>query len=221
MLKFFALLVAFNSTVVFADSAPRGQSRLFAGGLTASPDQMNTVLEAGGLESMKTVGAYGVEGSYALLPQFNLGIRFVGKYAKVREKAAVSAVPANPYYASLQSQAIMASARIALISTSFFIVDVFGGAGYQNAKVDIRTSSGDGYYDGSQKISPVSQYGASMGFGFKNVYLFAEVGQENSKLSEFTRTGTTSSSIEEINTGGPFVFIGLCMNGVPGITRTK
>ena len=221
MLKLIALLFAITSSFAFADSAAKGQSRFFAGGLTASPDQVNTVLEAGGIENLKTIGAYGVEGSYALLPRFNLGLRYVGKYAKAKEKANPPAVPLNPYYASLQSQAYMASARITLISTSFFMVDVFGAAGIQQGKVDIRTASGDGYYDSSEKSEFMSQYGASMGFGFKNVYLFAEAGQEVSKFKSFARKGTTSASIEEINTGGPFVFIGICMNGVPGITRTK
>lgn len=212
------ILLACFASAHAADSA-KGQARLFAGGLTAKPDEVNTVIQPAGLEEMKTLGAYGMEGSVRVFPGFNLGLRFVGKYGKVKEKATIPVNSANPYYSSVQTQEMLITARISLINTSFFIFDVFGGGGWQQGKLDIRTATGDGYYDASNSASPASSYGASIGFGFASTYLFIEAGQDTSSLSGFTRTGVTTTNIQSVDTGGPFVFVGLCFNGVPGLSK--
>lgn len=212
MWKIVALSVVLSSNFAFADGPSKGQIRLFGGTVSASADEANSELKTAGINEVKSVISGGVEASAPIFSTFNLGIRYAAKYAKVKETAAVSANPSNPYYGAVQAESFMGVARLALVSSSFFVLDVFGSAGVQDGKLEIRNSSGNGIYENKKTTDWMSQYGASMGLGFSDFLLFAEVGQEVSRLSNLERTGNTNNTIEEINTGGPFVYFGIILN---------
>jgi hypothetical protein len=99
-------------------------------------------------------------------------------------------------------------------------LDVFGGAGTAKTKMDIRTASGDGHYSRSAD-SLITAAGASVGIGFGNIYFMVEAGQEWNRITNLSKTGPTSSSLNEIDLSGTYANVGILFNGLPTWIRRK
>jgi len=194
--------------------------RLFGGAQSLSPTPVNDDLQAQGLEQYKNINLYGMEVGYRLLSMVNFGVRVIGKYQQVKETTPNPANSQNPYFSSLQQTEGFGVLRVSLVDSNFFMLDFFGGAGVSSLKLDVRTSSGEGSYEQtSENYAFATTFGASVGFGWSNVYLFLEGGQETVTFNGFSRLGTTSSSIDKIDGSGAFVMLGLAFKGIPGFVH--
>jgi len=65
----------------------------------------------------------------------------------------------------------------------------------------------------------VSSYGATLGIGYKWVYLIVEAGYEDNRISSLKRTGTASTAIRDINLSGNFVSVGLLFDGIKASSK--
>lgn len=215
---FYALAIALAPATAKAGGPQATQVRIFGGAQAISPTAVNDEIKARGLDEYKNINGFGMEVGYSLLPRVNFGVRIISKYQQVKEAAAVSANILNPYYSSLQQTEGLGVVRISLVDSRFFILDAFGGAGVSSMKLDVRTSLGEGSYEQSN-YALATTAGVTAGVGWSNVYLFGEVGQEWVTFDNFTRSGTTSTSIDKVDGSGTFVMIGLAFKGVPGFVH--
>jgi hypothetical protein len=212
-------LISFSAQA--GEETKPNQFRIYAGQSSFNPDQLNSALSAAGIAGLKSATLFGGEYTYLPFTKLNVGARVQVKYAKVLENANPSANPLNPYYASLQQYEGFFITRVDVVKTNSFKFDVVGGAGLSSIKADVRTSTGEGTFSRASDTSPyfASLAGASVGFGFGNLYLFVEGGQEWNSASNLTRSGLTSSSVTAIDVSGPYVFAGIILNGVPSFVK--
>ncbi len=201
-------------------NGPPGQLRLFIGTLSSSPKQVNTELNAQGIETFGSLSNFGIEGTYQVLPRVNLGVRGEGKWQKVKELASPPVNALNPYYSSIQQSAALLVLRVDVIRTPVFRFDIFGGAGTAATKMDLRSASGDSNYSRTMS-SVISEAGASIGVGWSNIYFLVEGGTEWNKVNSLSKTGASSASVNEIDLSGSFVTIGILFNGLPKWIRAK
>ena len=204
-----------------SDEAKPNQFRIYAGQNSFNPDQLNAALSTAGIASLKSATLFGGEYTYLPLSILNVGARVQVKYSKASEIASPSANPLNPYYASFQQYEGFLITRVDVVKTNSFKFDLVGGAGLSSIKVDVRTATAEGTFSRSSDTSPyfASLAGASVGFGFGNLYLFVEGGQEWNSASNLNRSGTTSAAVNGIDVSGPYVFGGIILNGVPSFIK--
>lgn len=199
---------------------PPNQIRVWVGTQSVSPGPVNDYLTSQALKTFGNVGTYGIEGTHKFLSRLNFGVRGEGKYQKVKETAAVSADPANPYYSSIQQVSALLVLRLDLVKSQFLKIDAFGAAGTTSTSMDLRTSLGDSNYSHAM-TSPVTKVGGSVGLGWSNIYFLVEAGYESNKVGSFTRTGATTSSIDTLDLSGSFVNVGLIFQGLPTFIHKK
>lgn len=203
-----------------SDSPPPSQLRLFVGNQSISPTDVNNVLTAGAMHTYDSITDYGLEMSYRLVPRTNLGVRVEGKWQKLFEIANPPADPQNPYYSSIQQTSAQAVLRVSMIETPVVRMDVYGGFGPTNTSMDIRTASGDSNYSRNVN-SYMSSAGASLGIGFGNVFFTVEVGKEWNKVTNPTKSGAASATLNTIDLSGTYVDVGLLFNGIPSWMHRK
>lgn len=197
---------------------PGTQARLFVGQQSISPGQVNDVIKTQGLNAFSNIGIYGIEVTHRIAPILNFGIRGEGKYIKVKEVATTSANPQNPYYSSIQQSQAEVVLRVDVVNTPNFKLDTFGGVGAAATTMDIRTAVGEGNYQ-RPLTSIVENAGVSLGVGGGNVFFMLEAGMEWNKVNGPTRTGFTSSAVNEIDLSGTYVIAGLIFNGLPSFIK--
>jgi hypothetical protein len=134
--------------------------------------------------------------------------------------------PANSntdYSANLDQSSMLLLARVPVIKAGSLRVDVFAGFGGSNTILTVKSATQDGELSRKSSAgwfaSPYTAYGASVAVGYKQVYLFIEGGLETNKVDGFKRTGTVSSSLDNITLSGSYFAIGLMFDGVPGSIR--
>jgi hypothetical protein len=200
-------------TLAFAKDLPV-QARAFIGANTADPENLNTELTAGGLKKLEAVGQIGAEVVFPVFKLLSVGIRYSKRANTVEE---ISNGGATDYKAVLDQQAALAVLRVPLFKTSLMTADIFAGYGGTNTTLELKTATQDGKFEKKTGddwfANTMSSYGASIGVGFKRVYLIIEGGVENNKVDNFKRTGTLNTNVNEIDLSGSFVTIGIMFDG--------
>lgn len=217
------LIIFFFALPCWADLIKNpSEVRLYLGIHHFKLDQVNAEIESKGLEPLNDMGMAGLEFTTPLFWNVSGGFRYQAKYRKSLEVAETSAVPTNPYYASLQQTELMLVSRIDLLRTKILKMDLVGGAGMAKTQLQIRTASGEGEYEDSlESGNLVTMAGASVGVGWSKVYLFVEAGQEWNKLNGFERSRVTSNAIHQLDMTGPYALLGLVYSGLPSFIKPK
>lgn len=196
--------------------------RLFAGLQNYKLVEVNEYLIDNGVKPLESAPYVGLEITKPLFLNVSLGARLAWKYGVAKEKADPPAIPLNPYYASIQQQQAMFTLRMALINSSSVHLDIFGGAGVTDTKLEIRTAAGQGRYERSDDARGyVSMAGATLGVGWAGYLLFVEAGQEWSELEGLKRSGYTSPSIAKLDLTGTFINAGILFRELPSFFKSK
>ena len=219
-LFFFLISSAFPAPTSASSSGAgsKDQARLYIGQQTIAPKEVNDVLKTQGMASFSKLYKFGLEVTHRVAPALNFGIRGGGTYVKAYELAATPAVPLNRYYSSIQQSQLEGIMRIDVVNQANFRTDIFAGVGVASTRMDIRNASGEGNYQ-HDLTSTFENAGVSAGVGLGNVYLTIEGGMEWSKVGNFVRAGTTSTSIQNLDLSGPYGLVGLTFNGVPSFIK--
>lgn len=196
------------------------QGRVFLGGTSVNPQNFNTALEAEGLKKLETVTNYGAEITFPTFRFLELGARYTRRQFTQEEN------PANAtteYSAKGTQNSYLLLARIPFIRSSMFRFDVFGGAGGSNTDIKIKTASYDGELSksaGSQwYATPYVATGASLGLGFRHVYVYFEGGYESNKVKDFKKTGTVNPAFSSLDLSGSYFLVGLMFDGIRGYRK--
>lgn len=193
------------------------QGRLFAGSTKMNPAELNTELTAQSLKTVDSITGYGVEITYPVLGFVDAGMRYTHRnFLKDEDPSNES----TEYKATLDQDSVLLLARVPLLKTTFFRLDIFAGAGGSNTGFKIKTTGQDGELTkkegGDWFASPTYSYGASVGLGYKWIFLTVEGGYEANKIDSFKRVGTINSNVQAIDMSGGYVLVGLMFDGVPG-----
>lgn len=203
----FALMTAtlFSSLALAADIPP-AQGRLSYGKTFINPTAVNTYLGTQSLSDMKDVNRFGAELYGQVYKYLSLGVKFTINYKNIDGASATE-------YATLYQTNSMVMARVPIFKTDFQFVDIFAGIGLPNTKF---TKGGtlSGELSNNEK-SLVTSAGASIGFGYKKVFLYVEGGYEWNKVGTLQRTGNISTTLDTLDLTGPYATVGLVYDGLP------
>lgn len=192
------------------------QLRLFGGAVNTTLTDLNTELRSQGLAEFGTTPKIGLEATYKVAKFFDFGINY-SKRAHFKEEATPD--PATEYAAYLDQDVILVVGRVPFIKTDLLTADIFAGVGGSNTSLKLKSASQDGELSkkegGDWVASLATAAGLSIGVGYKWIYLFAEGGYESNKVDGFKRTGNISPNITSLDFTGPYVAIGLIIDGIP------
>lgn len=192
------------------------QMRVSFGRASIDPANVNTELKASGIETYGSLWKAGADVTYPVIDMLELGLHYGRDFAW--GNAATGA--ASTAYKTATTQDILGLvARVPIVKTSMFRLDVFGMYGGANTWVTINGASQDGELKANLK--PVSAYGGSVGVGYKGIYFFIEGGQSVSNISSFDRTGTVSANIQSMDLSGTYVSLGFMFDGAKTGITTK
>ena len=204
-----------NDSIAEMKSFP-AQARLFLGSTTVSPTELNQTMSSQGLPTFGNIGEYGVEITYAALRFLDVGLRYEHK-STLKSGTNVSD------FGSLSQDVGLLVARIPIIRTSLFKVDVYGGVGGANTSFELTTSGTSGKLTKSATqdtfASPFLSTGASAGVGYKSFYFFVESGLERNLVSGFSKTGTISGTVNTAGLNGAYAMFGILFDGVTARQR--
>lgn len=219
MFYLIALIFIFEPVVGHSAEFP-AQARLFIGSTSADPDNLNQEMTAQGLRKFSSIGKYGVEITYPVMKSLNVGINYSRRYLSQDE---TDSNTTTNYEGVINQDAVLLLARAQLYKTSFMLADVFAGVGGTNTTFSMRSASQDGELtrreSGDWFASPVTAFGASVAFGFNNVYFFVEGGVESNKVDSFKRSGTINNNIQTINLSGNYVTVGILFDGIKATSK--
>jgi hypothetical protein len=183
-------------------------------------DNANTAFASEGLTKIDKTINFGVEITFPTFRFFEPGMRFTKRTFTSEEN------PSNlltNYEASLNQDSLLLLARIPFVHTSYFRFDIFAGVGGSNTTLKMKTSTSDGEF--SRKVSgesvstPYYAAGASVGFGFNSILLYAESGYESNKVNKLQKNGTLNSNISSLDLTGKYFVIGIMFDGVKGTQK--
>lgn len=190
-------------------------ARLFVGTVASSPNDVNTEMRAVGLHEFDAITQYGVEATYPLMKLIDIGLRYTKRTAKVLE---------NPedltteYDGEISQDSVSAVLRVPLIRGQIVRFDLFGAFGGANTVFKLKSATQDGELDKKSSDGPfgsvVTNFGASLGFGYKGFYVVFEGGVETNKMDSFKYTGNINNNIQELNISGSYFTLGLMFDGV-------
>ncbi len=211
------LLCLFSSTA-FAKDLGLVQGRVFIANTNINPTNVNDNITNEGLKKLDKTMNFGVEITFPALKFFEAGMRYTH-----RQFDADPTNSATSYQAKGTQESILLLARVPIIKASMFRFDVFGGVGGNNTKLSIKSSAYDGELTKTAAsdwfATPYYSAGASAGFGFHNVYLYAEGGYEYNKVNNFKKSGTVNPNINTLDLRGNYFMIGLMFDGIKGFTK--
>lgn len=210
-----AALSLFCSASAFADNGSfRAQARLFFGFSFADPAEVNTMMQSQGLQKFDKIGNPGVEITYPVASFLDVGLRYAFKFNTMFQDP--NNISSN--YGGIKQHAILLVARVPIIRSSNFKLDVFAGAGGTNSTFELKTPGFDGKFTKSATddwfASPYFAAGASTGVGMKDFFLFAEVGLERNNVTKLTPSGTVPGSLSAIALSGPYAMVGILFDGI-------
>lgn len=196
------------------------QGRVFIANTKINPTELNSALNSEGLKTIDKTTNFGVEITFPKFVFLEPGMRYTRRTFNAEENPASSL---TNYEAKGTQDSILFLARVPLVRSSFFRFDVFGGIGGNNTRVKLKTAMSDGELSrsatGDWLATPYYAAGSSVGFGFRNVYLYAEGGYENNKVSSLRQTGTIHTSVSSLDLSGSYFMIGLMFDGVKGFKK--
>jgi hypothetical protein len=207
-----------------ASAVEFAEGRAFISGIGFIPEQLNTYNQSQGLDEMKSVLGVGIEADARIFANFLLGLRIEHFASRVGETAKPSANPNNPYFSSFSQTSASIVARVDVIKTDHFVVDVFGSLGNGSPRIDIRTAAGEGTLERDTSKSEntfISRYGATAGFGWSQIYLYVEAGAQNEKIDSLRASGYVPQSVKEIDFSGTYYTLGILFTGDAFKSRQK
>ncbi|MGZ3690475.1 MAG: hypothetical protein ACXVAX_03165 [Pseudobdellovibrio sp.] len=217
IIKLSVLFLVFSSDA-FAGEFP-AQGRLFLGSTDVNLSQVNANLKADGMATFSTAGQYGLEITYPW-KSLNLGMRYHRTDQVAYENPETSA---TNYQAELIQDEILLLARVPLYKEGILMADFFAGVGGTNTTYKLSTSTQSGQLTKTAPsdwvASPVGAAGISVGIGYNNIYGFIEAGYEYNKVSNFQRTGTINSSVQELDLTGHYILLGIMFDGIKATSK--
>lgn len=193
------------------------QARFFLGSTGVDPQNVNQTIEPLGLKKMETHNQIGLEVTYPIVNFLEVGLRYSKKFASSDEK---DTDLMTDYSAKVDQDAVLLLARVPVVKTDIFRADVFAGFGGTNTTFKLTTAGQNGELKKSAAegwfSTPYTAAGASVGLGYKKIYLFAEGGVETNKVDGFERSGSINGSLSTVDLSGSYFMIGLMIDGIPG-----
>lgn len=202
------LLFMFCASFVRADQM--GQGRLYLGGTTVNPTDLNSQLTAQSIKEVKLVNQYGVEITFPTFDVLQAGLRYSKHMVSLDEQPSSGA---TDYKVDLDQDVILGIVRWPFFKNDNVYLDVFGGLGASKATYKIKSASAEGGLE--QGTAPNYLAGASIAVGFKKFYFVVESGFEGNKLDHLDQSGNLNSTMTSIDMSGPYVLIGLMFDGIP------
>lgn len=198
----------------------KAQARLYAAVLSGKPDDLNQEMVAQGIKEFKSIPKYGVEITYPIFSALYVGVNYSKKYLSNDEE------PVNistNYEGVLDQNTYLFVARIPIIKTEMFMIDVFGGVGGSNTKFTLKNATQDGELtkgeSGDFFSSPASAYGVSASLGYKGVYFTFEGGFESNKVESLKRSGNINGNVTGLDLSGSYVAFGITFDGIKAWTK--
>ena len=196
------------------------QARLFAGGTSANPTNLNDQMTTLGINEFKTITKYGVEATYAVMSNLDFGIRYQKRNQKNLEK---TPTPGQDYFAQIDQDNVLLIARVPFYRNPYMRFDIYGGVGGSNTTFKLKTATQEGELTkregGDWFASLTTSFGASAAFGYKSFFFVVEGGMETNKVDGFKRTGTVSNNIQTIDLSGGYVTVGLMFDGLTATSK--
>ncbi len=215
-----AFLLSFllvSASTSFAANTIPVNGRLFIGSTAVSPTDLNTSLQSQSMKQVDNITQYGVEIVYPAFQYLDVGIRYSHRTLNNDENPANAA---TDYTAKIDQDTYMFLARFPFYKSDIVRLDAFAGAGGSNTTYTIKSATEDGSLtkkaSGGWFATPYAAAGASVAVGYKWIYFVMEGGFESNKPDSFDRSGTVSSSINNIDLSGSYLTIGILFTGVPG-----
>ncbi len=203
-----------TSSLAFAEQFP-AKGRVFLGGASTNPTELNTEMAAQNIKDYKNLIKYGADITYSLSSYLDVGLR----YERIGQRnLEVTETAGQSFYSELLQDAVMGVARVPLLKSGFARADFFGAIGASSTTLTLKNATQDGKLTKANYSSPVAELGASIGFGYKNVFLYVEGGYSMNQVSSLDREGVIGSNVDKIDLSGSYVVIGLLFDG---ITATK
>lgn len=212
MLKLGALIISiclFTNQTFAAGGVFPVKARLFAGILSADPSDVNTEQSAQGLKEVDDISALGAEAVFSFAKLFDGGFRYTKRYIKSEEEPANAA---TDYSSTIDQDSVSAIGRVPFISTNLLRMDIFAGVGGAKTSLKMKTAAQDGEL--TKSMSLLTQYGASVAFGYKKVFFVIEGGYEGNKVDSLEKTGTMNGNISTIDLSGPYISVGILFDSV-------
>lgn len=203
-------LVLFLQTPVALAAQDVGQGRLFLGSTSTEPQELKAELAAQNLKDMKAITQFGVEITFPTFKYLQLGLRY-SRHLLSQDELVTDYN--TDYKAEIVQDSMFGIARVPFFKTDLVILDVFVGAGASNTTFTEKVVGQEGEL--VKKYSPIVAAGASAAIGYKKFYLFAEGGVESNKVTDFTRSGNLSNTMNTIDLSGPYFMIGVLFDGIP------
>lgn len=212
----FIMTIFIVNTSIAATTVPV-QARFFAGETTFKENSLTDTFSAENMSAEAKHSKLGLEALYTLFGSSGGGIRFEKKSTLRHSEADIfKTISANQYALSL-------IARLAILDTPNIRLDLFGTYGTSYTKLTFNSDNFNGtMINGTEGIytldgtsaSPYS-YGASLGLGAKGYYIYVESGIERNIIKKFKSTGTVPNAITQLDLSGPYVLLGLIIDGFP------
>ncbi|MGZ3788169.1 MAG: hypothetical protein ACXVLQ_06575 [Bacteriovorax sp.] len=197
------------------------QGRLFIANTNVQKiDNLNTAITNEGLKKIDKTTNFGVEITFPTFRFLEPGMRYTRRTFSADENPSNSL---TNYEANGTQDSILFLARVPFIRTSFFRFDFFGGIGGNNTSLKIKTATSDGELSraaaGDWFATPYYAAGSSLGFGFKNILLYAEGGYEANKVNKLQKSGSIGSNVSSLDLSGRYFMIGIMFDGIKGFQK--
>ncbi len=176
-----------------------------------APDGLNSLTTTDKVNSLSALNGLGFEADFHLLPWLKGGIRYAGIWTLMTPDNAPNPPTA---FLAVQQTKFGLILRVPLAEKDWLRFDLFGEAGSANTHIDLQTiGSGQGTF--SKNGSIYERAGASLGIGWKSMYVFFEAAQEWNNLDGVSFAGSLPNSITAIDLGGMYYGVGLIFSGIP------
>jgi hypothetical protein len=207
-------VVAFTANSSFAADTFQASARLFASLVWPSTAELNAEMRNQGLKEYTAFGKVGVEMTVPF-SIFDVGLNYATRYLEQDE---LVSDPNTSYHAAFNQNMFQLVARLPFLKTDYIRMDVFAGVGGSNTSLSVYTASQNGELSRKESndwfASLYSSYGASVGVGYKNFYIYVEGGYDSNKIDGFKRTGTINNNIQTIDLSGMYGTLGIMFDGV-------
>lgn len=216
---FLAVCMLMVSNLALAKEFPV-QGRFFAGVTSADPTNANETIEGQGIKKIDSVTQYGFEATYPVLKYLDFGFRYTKRAV---EKDEQSSSDTTEFNAKIDQDSVLLVGRVPLLKSDFMRIDGFAGIGGSNTTLKLKTAAQDGEFTRRASndwfASPYTAVGGSVAVGYKRFFFVVEGGYENNKVDNFSRSGSVTGSIETLDLSGPYISVGLMIDGLSASKR--
>ncbi len=202
-----ALLFAVSAHAAAPSAKEPNFARFFGGVSSPHPEELNTELQAQGVEKVKNLVDLGVEGIVATSGFLSAGLRYVHRVGLMSESVATTA---TSYSATIRQDTLLGVARYKLMGNDFYIFDMLLGLGGSTTQVSTDFAKGEGEWSADVgNGSPYGIAGVSLSLGYKNFFLFVEGGYAYNKLATVNKEGSANANVGSIDLSGGYAVVGI------------